>query len=66
MKTKKIKEIKEPKEFKESVKVKIAKYIGSKEIYFPSFKKIVNRGDLVPEMPLDEAKGRRDFIVIDK
>lgn len=57
------------KEFKskliEKPAIKIAKYIGE-ERYFPSFKKIVNKGDLVPEMPLNEAKARRDFIVINK
>ncbi len=43
-----------------------AMYVGQIEKYFPSFKKIVNKGDLVPEMPLDEAKTRRDFIIVYK
>ncbi len=43
----------------------IAKYIGEVEIYFPQFKdKIVNTGDLVPELPIEEAKNRSDFTVI--
>lgn len=50
----------------EPIKQGIAMYVGQIEKYFPSFKKIVNRGDLVPEMPLEEAKARRDFIVIYK
>ena len=41
----------------------IAKYIGDTEKYFPAFKKIVSKGDLVAEMPLDEAEARRDFII---
>jgi len=44
----------------------VAKYIGDSEVYFPSFKKIVNKGDLVEEMPLDEAAKRSDFIVIER
>lgn len=47
-------------------KIPIAKYIGDTEKYFPAFKKIVNKGDLVAEMPLEEAEARRDFIVINK
>ena len=38
-------------------------YIGDTEKYFPAFKKIVNKGDAVAEMPIEEAKARRDFIV---
>ncbi len=44
----------------------VAKYIGSIEIYFPKFKKIVNKGDLVVELPIEEAKARPDFIVIER
>jgi hypothetical protein len=46
--------------------IQIPMYVGDTEKYFPAFKKIVNKGDLVAEMPLDEAKARRDFIVINK
>ena len=58
MKAKKVK-----KTIKKQVFKPIAKYIGSVEIYFPQFKKIVNKGDLVIEMPLDEAMARKDFVV---
>jgi hypothetical protein len=44
----------------------VAKYIGGKEIYIPDFKKIVNKGDLVPEMSLEEAKTRRDFTIVNE
>ena len=44
----------------------IAKYIGDAEVYFPQFKKIINRGDLLPEMPINEARARSDFIVINE
>lgn len=43
----------------------VAKYIGDIELYFPQFRKIVNKGDLLPELPLWEAIERRDFIVIE-
>jgi hypothetical protein len=46
--------------------VPVPMYVGDTEKYFPAFKKIVNKGDLVVEMPLNEAKARRDFIVINK
>lgn len=44
----------------------IAQYIGDTEKYFPSFKKIVNKGDLLAEMSIEEAKTRSDFIVVNK
>lgn len=44
----------------------VAKYVGGKEIYIPNFKKIVNKEDLVPEMPLEEAKARRDFTIVNE
>jgi len=44
----------------------IAKYIGDAEVYFPRFKKIVNKGDLIPEISIEEAKKRRDFIVVNE
>ena len=44
----------------------IAKYIGDAEVYFPRFKKIVNKGDLVAEISIEEAKRRRDFIVVNE
>lgn len=47
-------------------KTLVAKYIGDTEKYFPAFKKIVNKGDFVAEMSIDEAKTRSDFIVIYK
>jgi len=43
--------------------MEIIRYIGDAEIYFPKFKIIINKGDLVPEMPIDEARARKDFIV---
>ncbi len=43
----------------------IPKYIGEVEIYFPLFEnKIVKTGDLVRELPIEEAKNRSDFTVI--
>ena len=44
----------------------IAKYVGDAEVYFPLFKKIVNKGDLVPEISIEEAKRRCDFIVVNE
>ena len=44
----------------------IAQYVGSTEIYIPKFKKIVNRGDYVEEFPIEEARRRSDFIVINE
>ncbi len=43
--------------------IPIAVYVGSNEVMFSDFKKIVNKGDTVLEMPLKEARARRDFIV---
>jgi len=57
---------KKKKEIKKVVLKPVAKYIGDMEIYIPDFKKIVNKGDLVPEMPITEARARRDFIVINE
>jgi len=46
---------------------KIPKYIGGEEVYFPDFKKkIVKNGDLVEEMPLEEAEARSDFEIVTK
>ena len=42
----------------------IPKYIGENELDFPRYKKRVKRGDLLPEMPIMEAKNRNDFILI--
>ena len=42
----------------------IAKYVGDAEVI--GFKKIINKGDLVPEMPIDEARVRKDFIVVNE
>ena len=44
----------------------VAKYVGYQEVLFPKFNKIVKRGDLLPELSLDEAEARSDFIVINK
>jgi len=61
----KVKVKSKPKEIKKVRLLKpIAKYIGDMEVYIPAFKKIVNKGDLVPEMPINEASVRKDFIVI--
>lgn len=66
MAKKKIKKLDKPTPIK-IVKTKpIAKYIGDTEVYFPHFNKIVNKGDLVPEMPIKEAMARRDFTIINK
>jgi len=42
----------------------VPKYIGDSEVYFPDYKKIINKGDLLPEMSIKEAQARKDFIVI--
>ena len=55
-KTKKPKKLKKP----------IAQYIGGVEVMITQFKKIINKGDLVPEFPIEEARARRDFIVINE
>lgn len=49
--------------YNKKIKKPIAKYIGDAEILFSQFKKIVNKGDLVPEVPLKEARARSDFII---
>lgn len=54
------------KKIKRKISVPIARYIGNTEIYIPNFKKIVNKGDLVPEMSIEEARQRPDFIVINE
>lgn len=56
IKRKNVKKIKKP----------IAKYIGDVEILIPQFKKIINKGDTVPGFPIEEAKARRDFIVVNE
>ena len=43
--------------------IPIAVYVATNEVMFSDFKKIVNKGDTVLEMPLKEARLRRDFIV---
>lgn len=48
------------------IKKPIAKYIGDAEIYFPKFKKIINKDDLMPEISIKEAKVRSDFIVVNE
>ena len=48
------------------VQMPIAQYIGDAEVYFPQFKKIINKGDLMPEISIREAKARRDFIVLNE
>ena len=42
----------------------VAQYIGQPEVYFPGFNKIINHGDLLPELSLKEAESRSDFIVV--
>ena len=48
---------------KKKLGLPIAVYVGDVEIFIPEFKKIVNKGDAVLEMPLKEARARTDFIV---
>ena len=43
--------------------IPIAVYIATNEVMFSDFKKIVNKGDTLLEMPLKEARLRKDFIV---
>lgn len=40
------------------------KYIGNIELDFAKYKRRVNCGDLLPEMPIEEAKNRQDFILV--
>ena len=42
----------------------VAKYVGDAEVM--GFKKIINKGDLVLEMSIEEARVRKDFIVVNK
>jgi len=44
-------------------KIPVPIYIRDIEVMFPDFKRIVNKGDSVPEMSLNEARARRDFII---
>ena len=48
----------------ESIAKYVAKYVGDAEVM--GFKKIINKGDLVPEMSIDEARKRKDFIVVNE
>ena len=59
----KVKKVKKVKKIKKKLGIPIAVYVGNVEVYFPDFNKIVNKGDTVLEMPLKEARARRDFIV---
>ena len=56
MKKKKVKQIKKK-------KVPTPIYIGDTEVMISQFERIVNKGDPVPEMSLEEARARRDFII---
>ena len=48
----------------------IPMYIGDCEVYIPydykgkKILKVINKGDLIPEMPIKEAKGRSDITVV--
>ena len=59
----KVIKIKTVKQVKKKLGLPIAIYVGETEVYFPDFNKIINKGDVVLEMPLKEARARRDFIV---
>lgn len=52
--------------YNKRIKKPIAKYIGDAEVIFRKFKKIVNKGDLMPEISIKEARTRSDFIVINE
>jgi len=58
----KVKNLKKAK--KKKILLPIAVYVGDIEIML--FNKIVNKGDSVLEMPLKEARARRDFIVVNE
>lgn len=45
-------------------KKEIPRYTGEVELYFPEFKKIVKKGDLLPELPIEEAERRSDFEIV--
>lgn len=62
-----VKKIKNKKKVIKKVLKPVAQYIGNGEKYVPNFKqKLINKGDILPEMPITEAKSRRDFKVIYK
>jgi hypothetical protein len=44
------------------------KYIGGPlELYFPDYEQqLVRIGDLVPEMPIEEARARNDFVIVNE
>jgi hypothetical protein len=42
----------------------VVKYVGDIEVYIPDLKKIVKCGDIVDGFPIEEAKSRNDFTVI--
>lgn len=54
----------EDKEIKEVKKLLVAKYIGDYQVSLNGKK--INKGDIVPEISVDEAKTRADFEVIEK
>ena len=58
--------VKTKRKYVKKIKKPIAKYIGDVEVIISQFKKIINKGDLVPEFPIKEAKARRDFVVINE
>ena len=45
---------------------KVPKYTGQVELYFPEYKKVVNNGDFLEELPIEEARKRDDFIIIER
>ena len=40
------------------------KYIGDFDVWIPDLKKIVKPGEIVDGFPIEEAKARSDFIII--
>ena len=42
----------------------VPKYIGGVELVFPQYKRKINKGDEFPELPIEIAKKRKDFVII--
>ena len=44
----------------------IPRYIGDVELYWPDFGKITKPGDYLEELPIEQAKARKDFILTER
>lgn len=54
------------KEFKTEKTQKIPRYVGQVELYWPAYRKITKPGDFLEELPIEEARKRSDFIIVER